>query len=87
MAEHRMPFEDEVARLKTLRDELRVQLDLAKKEARERFEQAEKSWHKLEGRIQLVRKESAGQMHDVGEAARGLLKEIQDAYKHIRELL
>ncbi len=87
MAEHRRAFEDEIETLKTLRDELRVQLNLAGKDARDLFAQAETSWQKLESRAELVGKESRGALHDVGEAARHLADEIKEAYRHIRKLL
>lgn len=87
MAENRGAFEDEIETLKTLRDELRVQLNLAGKEARDRFAQAEASWQKLEARLELVRKESRGALRDVGEAARTLADEIKEAYRHIRKLI
>jgi SMC interacting uncharacterized protein involved in chromosome segregation len=87
MAENRRPFEDEIQSLKTLRDELRVQVNLAAKEARDRFAGAEQSWHQLESRLARVRNESEGSLRDVGEAARALVKEIQEAYRHIRSLL
>ena len=73
--------------LRTLRDELRVQLNLAGKEARDLFESAEKSWQKLEGRLRVVERESRTEIHSVGAAARALLEEIGRAYKRIRELL
>jgi hypothetical protein len=87
MAEHRGAFEDEIETLKTLRDELRVQLNLAGKEARDRFASAETSWQKLESHAEFVAKESRGALRDVGEAARNLVEEIKEAYRHIRKLL
>jgi len=87
MAEHRRAFEDEIETLKTLRDELRVQLNLAGKDARDLFAQAEASWQKLEGRAGIVGKESVGALRDVGEAAHHLADEIKEAYRHIRKLL
>ena len=87
MAEHRRAFEDEIETLRTLRDELRVQLNLAGKEARDLFAKAEGSWQKLEGRAELVAKESRGALGDVGDAARALADEIREAYRRIRKLL
>jgi hypothetical protein len=87
MAEHRRAFEDEIETLKTLRDELRVQLNLAGKDARDRFAQAEASWQKLEGRAEHVAKESRGALGDVSDAARALADEIKEAYRRIRKLL
>jgi hypothetical protein len=80
-------FESELATLRTWRDELRVQANLAGKEARDRFEQAEQTWRHLEGRLRRVSSESRDSLDRVGEAARGLAKEIRDAYQHIRSLL
>lgn len=87
MSEHRRAFEDEIETLKTLRDELRVQLNLAGKDARDLFAKAETSWQKLEGQAEFVAKESRGALRDVGEAARNLADEIKEAYRHIRKLL
>jgi len=87
MSEHRKGFEDEMETLRTVRDELRVQVNLAAKDARDLFAQAERSWQKLEGRAELLGKESKAALLDVGEAARQLVSEIQEAYRHIRKLL
>lgn len=80
-------LQEEVQTLKTLRDELRVQLHLAKSEAKERFEGAEKSWQDLEGKMKLIGRESKDAAGEVGEAARLLLDEIREAYQHIRKLV
>jgi SMC interacting uncharacterized protein involved in chromosome segregation len=77
----------EFEHLETARDELRVKIHLARMEAQERFEQAEKSWHELEGKLKLIQRESEKPLHDVGEAARQLAQEIGEAYKSIRKLL
>ena len=80
MADKEPGLEREVDTLRALRDELRVQLNLAGKEARDLFESAEKSWSKLEGRLRVVGRES-------GKEARTLAGEIRDAYKRLRALL
>lgn len=87
MAEKEAKLEHEVSALRTLRDELRVQLNLAGKEARDLFDSAEKAWGKLEGRLRLIERESKSELHGVGDAARALAREIRDAYKRIRELV
>lgn len=87
MSERRGAFEEELETLRTLRDELRVQLNLASKEARDLFAKAESSWQKLEARAEQVGRESAGALRDVSGAARNLLDEIKEAYRHIRKLL
>jgi hypothetical protein len=80
MADKEPGFERDVDTLRALRDELRVQLNLAGKEARDLFESAEKSWTKLEGRLRVVERESR-------KEAKTLAGEIRAAYKRLRALL
>jgi uncharacterized coiled-coil DUF342 family protein len=87
VTEKRDLFAEEIDALRTLRDELRLKLNLASKEARDAFESGEKAWHKLEGRLRLIERESKKEIEGVGEALRELAKEIRDAYKRVRELV
>jgi hypothetical protein len=80
MAGQENSFEREVDALRALRDELRVQLNLAGKEARDLFESAEKSWKTLEGRLRRVERESL-------KEARTLAGEIRASYQRLRDLL
>jgi len=80
-------LKQEMEHLETARDELRVKVHLAKMEAQERFEQAEKSWNDLESKVKLIQRESEKPLHEVAEAARQLAKEIGEAYKSIRKLI
>ena len=77
----------EIETLKTLRDELRVQLNLAGKEARDLYASAEKSWQKLDARLRLVGRETKKELDEVQKAARPLAEEIRHAYAKIRELI
>ena len=87
MAEKPERFAEEIDALRRVRDELRLQVNLATKEARDAFETAEHAWHKLEGRLRLIERESKKELEGVGEAVRELAKEIRDAYKRVRELV
>ena len=87
MAQSEDRLEQEIERLRTLRDELRVKLNLAGKDARDLFESAERSWSKLEGRVRLVGRESKHELDEVAQAARPLAQEIRHAYQRIRDLL
>jgi len=78
---------EELDALRELRDEFRIQMELGRAEAHERWEKLEKDWHHLEGKLKLVRDESRGDLEDIGEAARLLLREIRDGYRHLRSLL
>lgn len=73
--------------LKTLRDELRVQIHLGKKEAQQTWEKTEKNWEDLEARLQQLRRESEEPLEKVADAARALVHEIGEAYRSIKKLL
>lgn len=75
---------EEIDRLRTVRDELRVQANLGAKEVRDRFEETEKRWGELEVHLKGISHESREAMRDIGEAGRELLHEIRHAYERIR---
>lgn len=78
---------EELEELRGLRDDLRLQVHLGKMEVQERWEKAEKDWEHLEGRLKLVGAESRETLEEVGEAAKLVLEEIRQGYRHIKELL
>ena len=80
-------LQEQVDELKRLRDELRVQAELAKMEARDLWEHSEKRWEELESNLERVGREAQEPIEKVGEAARQLVHEIGEAYKEIRRLL
>ncbi|MDH3212166.1 MAG: CBS domain-containing protein [Myxococcales bacterium] len=78
---------DEFEAIQRMRDELRVQIHLAKADARDLWERTERKLEEVEGKLKLVSKGAAEPLHDVAEAARGLLREIRDGYLRIRKSL
>lgn len=78
---------EELEALRQLRDEFRVQLELGRAEALNRWEELEADWQHLEGKLRLLRNESRGELDDVAEAARTVLERIQQGYRHLRSLL
>jgi hypothetical protein len=80
-------FADEVEDLRRVRDEVQVQLHLGKEEARARWEDLEKHWEHLEGRLKVIRDGSQESLEEIGEAARLLAGEIRKGYKNLRDLL
>lgn len=78
---------EEAQELKRMRDELRVQLDLGKMEARDRWEKAEKAWSEFEGKMKLVARETGAALRDVGDTTKLLLEEIGEHYREIRKRL
>lgn len=77
-------FQEEIDQLRTLRDELRVQMNLAAKDARDLFEEMESRWIDLEAHLKGIGRESRDAMHDVEDAGRKLAHEIRRAYERIR---
>jgi hypothetical protein len=86
-AEWREALRVEVASLRTLRDELRVRLHLGAKDAQDRWREAERVWHKLEGRLEDLRRATAESAEEVGAAVRLLASSVRDAYGHIKAAL
>lgn len=80
-------LEQELEKLKTRRDELRVQLDLGKKDLQDSWEEAEHRWHKLEGYLGRIKHEGQEALDEVGDAAELLLDEIKDGFKRLRSLV
>jgi len=73
--------------LRAARDELKVQMHLAKAEARERWEKLEKKWHHLEARGHVLAEASRESLDDIEEAGRLLVQEIREGYDSLRKLL
>ena len=80
-------IEQEVDALRAARDELRVQMHLGRADARDRFEELEERWHDLERRLGQVADEARRPMREVGDAVRGIVAEIQEGYRKIRDSL
>ena len=78
---------EELKALRELRDEFRVQMELGRAEARERWERLEEDWRHLDSKLKLMRNESRGELEEIGEAARLLVDQIREGYRHLRSLL
>ena len=74
-----------VDQLATERDELRVQIHLAKSELKEEWEETEKKWEYFRGRADKVKDEAAEASKDTIEALKLLGEELQRGYKRIRK--
>lgn len=72
-------FDDILEELKQKRDELRVQMHLASKEAQEEWEELEGKMKEFSRRAQLERTGD-----DVGEALGNLGREIKQGYQRLR---
>lgn len=78
-------LEDALAKLRTERDELRVQLHLLKAEARDEWDAVEKKWTQLEQKYDRIYEETRDASGDVGEAFHQLADEIRQAYRRVRQ--
>ena len=78
-------MDEMVAKLKTERDELRVKLHLLKADAKDEWEEVEKNWGHLEGRLKKVGESAAESGDDIAAASKQLAEEIGSAYQRIRK--
>ena len=76
-----------LARLRTERDELRVQLHLFKAEAREEWDEMERRWERFEAKAKKAGEAAAESGEDILDAGRQLAEEIGKAYQRIRKSL
>jgi BMFP domain-containing protein YqiC len=78
-------MEEILGKLKTERDELRVQLHLLAAEAKDEWEEVEKHWEHLESRMKRVGDAASDAGDDVAAAGKQLAEEIGGAYQRIRK--
>ena len=77
----------EVESLRTTRDELQVQVHLASAEARDRWEDLERSWNHLESQVKQISQAASDAADGVEQAASLLIDEIKAGYQHIRQVM
>ncbi|UCC25578.1 MAG: hypothetical protein JSU98_00515 [Gemmatimonadales bacterium] len=74
-------------RLEKERDELKLQLGLAKLEAREDWQELEGKLDALRGRMKVLGAEAANASSDVAAAASTLAEELKDGFARLRRLM
>ena len=87
MADLHNELQKESNKLKQRREELRVQLDLGKKDAADAWQSVEHRWEEFEGKLRVLANESKDAAEDVGEAAQLLLGEIRDGLARVARLI
>ncbi len=80
-------FDEVIGKLKAQRDELKVQMHLAKAELREEFDDLERKWEHIEGRLEKAGHEAKESAEDVGAALSTVADEIGSAYQRIKKAL
>lgn len=83
MTDDKTTLEELIEALSRERDELRVQLQLAKQELRDKWEPLEDKWGSLETRMRSLGDVTGEAGKEVLAASKVLLDEIGDAYKDI----
>lgn len=74
-------------KIKTYRDEARVQLHLAGEEAKEEWEDLEKHWEKFSGRLDEVWQDAENASKDVREKTHELGEDLKNSYQKLRDRL
>ena len=87
MTSRKSELEELVDVLRQQRDELRVQMHLAKAEAREDWEELEKRWEDLEDRMPELQKAAKDAAGNIGASLELVADEIGNAYKRLRDTL
>ena len=80
-------IEDFWEKLKTQRDEMRVQAHLARAEFREELEELEQKWQKAEQAFDRLQDEAVETTAEMQQSAKVVMEEIGKAYERIRKRL
>lgn len=70
--------------LAAIRDDLKVRMHLAKKEAQDLFATAEEKWSALTGKIAMLKDTTKDSADNIGAASKLLLDELQESYKRLK---
>jgi hypothetical protein len=87
MKEFRQQLDLELDKLRGARDELRVRLHLGGAELRDQWEELERGWQHLEGRLKVLGNESDEVVSEIGETLHVLADQLQHGYERIKKLV
>lgn len=73
--------------LKQARDELKLQMHLARAEAKDEWDEMERNWQDLRGKVDRIASEAGEVSTDVLEAVKQVGGEIQKGYGRLRKRL
>lgn len=71
--------------LREARDRLRVQVNLAGKEARDEWDELESKWERFRGKVKVIQDEVGEAGEDTRTAAALLGNEIKEGYERVKE--
>ena len=75
------------AELRQTRDELRVQMHLAKADARDEWDRLEKKWDEFDDKWDKIEDAAEDAGKDIGKALSALGDEIKSGYEKIRDAM
>ncbi|MDB4975235.1 MAG: hypothetical protein JWN48_3576 [Myxococcaceae bacterium] len=75
----------EVDALARARDELKVQLTLAKSDAKDEWARLETTFERLQAEIKRIGIDVQEPLKDIGSAARNLLDELKKGYSRVKQ--
>lgn len=84
MADLQDEINEMIADLKQVRDELKVQLHLAKEDIKDDWDEVEGNLQKLESKAKTIGNAAKEASEDVGEAAKLLAEEVKNGFNKIR---
>jgi hypothetical protein len=87
MTDYKEELHELAAELKQGRDELRVEMALAKAEIRDDWEELEKQWEHFSQQLKRAGNEAADASGDVGDALTLVGQELKKGYARIRKVL
>jgi len=77
-------LQQELERLTKIRDDVRVQLSLAKAEVADEWDRLEGSWDRIQDELKRVGEHTKEPAQKLGSAASQLLDELKRGYERIR---
>ena len=87
MTQFREELNEQLDHLRGLRDELRVHLHLGGAEMRDQWEELERGWKHLEGRLKVLGNESDEVASEIGETLHVLGGQLRNGYERIKKLV
>ena len=87
MSDTKEGFEKMLSGLKTMRDELKVQIHLAKAEAKDEWEELEEKWQEFKAQGKTVTEAVDESAKDVASALELVGEELKAGYNRIKKLL
>jgi SMC interacting uncharacterized protein involved in chromosome segregation len=85
VSEIRNQLDKELDVLRRIRDELKLQLHLGGSELQEGFEELEKGWQHLEGRLKVLGRESEDIAEGLGDTLSVLAGQLGDGYRRLKK--